>query len=115
MDPESYKGTGACINNSVIQLLIDELDNFDCVIPKWDQDFLEPLFAIYPVNMTIETAIKSINSGNYKLRTLLNENWNINYLSVENRIKPLDEKLISFLNLNHLSDLEKNGILQNKK
>ncbi|HEY0088391.1 MAG TPA: molybdenum cofactor guanylyltransferase, partial [Candidatus Lokiarchaeia archaeon] len=37
------------IKKSVVELLIKESIYYDCIIPKWKNGFLEPLFAVYPI------------------------------------------------------------------
>ena len=41
------------------------------------------------------------------MKVLLDENWKINYISIENVIQSKDEKLISFININGPIDVEK--------
>ena len=95
------------IKQEVIDLMINQPSGFDCHIPRWDNGFLEPLFAIYPVKKALEKAIKNIKNKKYKLINLLSNKWRINYVSIERLIKPLDKGLISFINVNGPIDLEK--------
>ncbi len=95
------------IKPEVIELLIKEVEGYDCCIPRWNNGFLEPLFAIYPVEKTYELAKKTIQEKNYALNCIIDKTWNINYISVEESIKPLDQNLISLLNVNGPIDLEK--------
>ena len=95
------------IKPEVIELLIKEVEGYDCCIPRWNNGFLEPLFAIYPVEKTYELAKKTIQEKNYALNSIIDKTWNINYISVEESIKPLDQNLIGLLNVNGPIDLEK--------
>jgi molybdopterin-guanine dinucleotide biosynthesis protein A len=95
------------IKINVINLMITQSEGYDCCIPKWNNGYLEPLFAIYPVEKTFKTAKENIKKETYKLTNLLEKNWKINYISVENSIQPLDEKLVSFININGPIDIEK--------
>jgi len=95
------------IKAEVIKLLINEVEGYDCCIPKWDNGFLEPLFAIYPIKETFENTKNNLEKKNFTLSDILDENWNINYLSVEDRIKTYDENLVSLININGPIDLEK--------
>ncbi|MBD3197784.1 MAG: NTP transferase domain-containing protein [Candidatus Lokiarchaeota archaeon] len=94
------------INRAVITLMIDESKDFDCVIPKWSNDYLEPLFAIYPVQKALSQAKINLKSRKFKLVNLLNPEWNIKYISVENSIQKYDKNLSSFININKNIDLE---------
>ena len=95
------------IKPEVIELLIKEVEGYDCCIPRWNNGFLEPLFAIYPVKKMYELAKKTIQEKNYSLNSIIDKTWNINYISVEESIKPLDQNLIGLLNVNGPIDLEK--------
>jgi len=95
------------IKPKVIELMINRVKEYDCSIPRWNNGYLEPLFAIYPVNSTFKLAEKSIQERNYALNKIIDESLNINYISVEESIKPLDQNLTSLININNPIDLEK--------
>ncbi|MHA1458415.1 MAG: molybdenum cofactor guanylyltransferase [Promethearchaeota archaeon] len=95
------------IKPKVVELMINSIKGYDCSIPKWNTGYLEPLFAIYPVKNTFELAKKSIHERNYELNKIIDESLDINYISVEESIKPLDQNLVSLINVNGPIDLEK--------
>ena len=95
------------IKPEVIELMIKEVEGYDCCIPRWNNVFLEPLFGIYPVEKTYELAKKTIQERNYALNSIIDKTWNVNYISVEESIKPLDQNLVSLINVNGPIDLEK--------
>lgn len=95
------------VKPKVIELLIKEVEGYDCCIPRWNNGFLEPLFAIYPVEKMYELAKKTIQEKNYALNSITDKTWNINYISVEESIKPLDQNLVGLINVNGPIDLEK--------
>ncbi len=95
------------IKPKVIELMIDKVKGYDCSIPRWNNGYLEPLFAIYPVSSTFKLAEKSIQERKYALNKIIDESLNINYISVEESIKPLDQNLVSLININGPVDLEK--------
>jgi len=95
------------IKPKVIELMINRAKGYDCSIPRWNNGYLEPLFAIYPVNNTFKLAKNSIQERNYALNKIIDESLNINYISVEESIKPLDQNLVSLINVNGPVDLEK--------
>jgi len=94
------------IKYDVISYLIDESKAYDCCIPKWDNGFLEPLLAIYPIKKAYRTSKESVKKSNYKLTHILRKKWEINYISIENSIQVLDKQLITFKNINKSSDIE---------
>lgn len=95
------------IKEEVVEYLIENCKSFDGCIPQWSNGFLEPLFAIYPVKKALRTAKKSIKNQSYKLSNLLSQSWEINYVAIEKYIRPLDDDLITFLNINEKLDIAK--------
>lgn len=95
------------INHEIIDLIIRNSRGYDAAIPKWNNGFLEPLFAIYPTEKTLYKAKKCLESKNYKLLNLLSKKWDINYISIEKEIEPIEPTLYTFTNINNPIDLEK--------
>ena len=95
------------IKPKVIELMIQGVKGYDCSIPRWNNGYLEPLFAIYPVNSTFKLAEKTIQEHNYSLNKIIDQSLHINYISVEESLKPLDQNLVSLINVNGPIDLEK--------
>ena len=95
------------IKYDVINLMIKQSEGFKFCIPRWNNGFLEPLLAIYPIEETLKIAMKNIKNETYKLTNLLDENWKIKYVSIEDLIQPLDKKLVSFININGPIDVDK--------
>ncbi|MHA2390749.1 MAG: molybdenum cofactor guanylyltransferase [Promethearchaeota archaeon] len=103
------------IQYNVVKFLIEQSVGYDCCIPRWDNGYLEPLVAIYPIKKTIKKARENFSVGNLKLSDLLDHSWNINFLSIENVIKPIDPNLLTFLNVNTSEDLNHLTRLYEKK
>jgi molybdopterin-guanine dinucleotide biosynthesis protein A len=95
------------IKAEIIKLMIKESNEFDCCIPRWNNGYLEPFFAIYPVEKGFRRAKEILITENYGLIDFIDKNWNINYVSVEKSIQPLDKNLMSFININGPIDLAK--------
>ena len=102
------------IKKEVIDVIIKESEGFDCCIPEWNSGFREPLFAIYPVEGGYKRAKDRLNNKLYKLTNLLNDEWKIKIISIEEKIENLDEKLLTFININGPIDIEKLMELFNK-
>jgi molybdopterin-guanine dinucleotide biosynthesis protein A len=94
------------IKPKVIELMINRVKGYDCCIPRWNNGYLEPLIGIYPVNSTFKLAEKTIQESNYSLNKIVDLSKHINYISVEESIKPLDQNLVSLININGPIDLE---------
>lgn len=95
------------IKPEIIELMIKESEGYDFCIPRWNNGFLEPFFAIYPVEKGYYKAREILNSENYGLYNFIDKNWKINYVSVEKSIQPLDKNLVSLININGPIDLAK--------
>ena len=95
------------IKPEVIDLMISESFNHECVIPRWNNGLLEYFFAIYPVKKGHERAKKILNTKNFGLINFIDKNWNISYVSIENSIQPKDNNLVSLININGPIDVYK--------
>jgi molybdopterin-guanine dinucleotide biosynthesis protein A len=95
------------IKPEVIQLMIEKSKGYECCIPKWKNGFLEPFFAIYPVSKGLERAKQILIKENYGLLNFIDKNWKINYVAVEELIQPLDQNLLSLININGPIDISK--------
>lgn len=95
------------VKYEVIKLLIKQSKGCDCCIPRWNNGFVEPLCAIYPIKEGLEKTRENLKNNALKLVNLLEKGWNINYISVEKTIQPLDQDLVTFININEPKDLEK--------
>ena len=95
------------IKKNVIEFLIEQSHGYDCCIPQWNSGFIEPLCAVYPIKEALHQIKINLERKQYKLSNLLDMNWKINYVSIENSIKIFDDKLITFTNINKLNDIKK--------
>ncbi|MFX1418879.1 MAG: molybdenum cofactor guanylyltransferase [Promethearchaeota archaeon] len=95
------------IQKNVIEFLISNCNDFDCCIPQWNNGFLEPLLAIYPIKKGLISATQNIKTQNFKLINLIDKTWKTNYISIESSLQPIDNRLLSFININSSRDLEK--------
>jgi molybdopterin-guanine dinucleotide biosynthesis protein A len=90
----------------VIDLLIQNCKQFDCCVPNWRDNLLEPLLAIYPIKKAYETSRRNIRNNQYNLTKIINADWRINFISIEDDIKKLDTNLLSFKNINILDEIK---------
>ena len=102
------------IKYEVIDFLIEQCNEFDCCIPKWENDFLEPLFAIYTVDKAYETSLRNITQNKYKLTRIISHDWKTKYISIEQEIKAIDPNLLSFKNINIPEDIKILEVILNK-
>ena len=92
------------IEGKLIKHMINNMNNYDIIIPSYGQDLFEPLCAIYSKNC-LEVIEKNIKVGNLAVRSIFP------FLRVrliqEKEIKKYDRKLYSFFNINLKSDFIK--------
>ena len=94
------------IKYEIVEFLIKKAKDYDFCIPKWNNDYLEPLFAIYPIKKTLFKIKVNLKNKTYKLLNIIDKNWKTNYVSVEKELQCLDEYLLSFININNHADIE---------
>jgi len=90
------------VNKEVIKRLFEIADDYDAVIPCWNDEMFEPLHAVYKKN-PLEDYMKSHKS--LSMRDMI-RNIRSCYVNVE-RLKDIDPELRTFTNINHLEELEK--------
>ncbi len=95
------------IKSKVVDFMIKESKGYDSCIPRWSNGFLEPFFAIYPVEKGFYKAKEILTNENYGFSNFIDINWKINYVSVEKSIQPLDKNLVSLININGPVDIAK--------
>jgi molybdopterin-guanine dinucleotide biosynthesis protein A len=103
------------IQYKIIDLLLKKCKTHDCCIPRWENNYLEPLFAIYPVKEGYHKAKINLIKKDYKLKSMLDDSWDIKYISIEKEIQPIDKNLLSFININDLNDIKKIKAILRKK
>ncbi|MEJ2252189.1 MAG: molybdenum cofactor guanylyltransferase, partial [Candidatus Lokiarchaeota archaeon] len=55
------------IKQEIIKYLLQFAEKYDCVIPRWQNGYLEPLCAIYSIKKGLKSSKSNIMSQNYKL------------------------------------------------
>lgn len=100
-------GDAPMIKAEVIEHIIKQSIAYDCCVPKWENGYLESLFAVYPVKSALSLAEKALKANKFNLSLLIDPNWKINYISVERDLRPLDKHLLSLFNISGPIDIEK--------
>jgi len=94
------------IQREVIKLIISNSINIDYCIPQWNNRYIEPLFAIYPIEQGLNRAEYYLKNEQFKLANLIDNNSKIRYISIEKEIAFYDKELLTFFNLNQIDDLQ---------
>lgn len=79
---------------------IAETQEFDAVVPIWDDGHIEPLHSIYKKDV-VDVGKNLIKKERYNVKSLIDK-LNVKYVDVEE----LDESTMSFRNLNTIKDFE---------
>lgn len=94
------------ISKDVIALLLDLRQGYDAVVPRWPNGYIEPLHAVYRTKTAVKMAVEAYKIGRRDLRAVLERLQYVLYLSTL-VIKEIDPKLLTFFNLNNISDLRR--------
>ena len=91
-----------CIHSEVVTRLFDSINYHDAVIPKWNEEMIEPLHAVYRKSALVEYLA---NHKSLSIRSLIRSIDAI-YVDVES-FRDVDPDLETFMNINSLEELEK--------
>ncbi|MGQ4832312.1 MAG: molybdenum cofactor guanylyltransferase [Candidatus Asgardarchaeia archaeon] len=87
----------------LIKKLYAEIENFDAIVPRWENGYIEPLTAIYVKSVFERTAKKLLKNKEMSLHKLV-FSLNTKFIPIEMALK---EYIISFVNINTKKDLER--------
>ncbi|MDY6966397.1 MAG: molybdenum cofactor guanylyltransferase [Halobacteriota archaeon] len=93
-------------NREVISLLFDRAEGYDAAIPKWEDELIEPLYAVYRRESMIKATKNAIEEGKHKVSYPISRLPEINYVPIK-VIREIDPELKSFININTPKDLNK--------
>ncbi|AEA46312.1 molybdenum cofactor guanylyltransferase [Archaeoglobus veneficus] len=95
------------VKRAVAEAIYDagEKSGADAVIPAWSDGKTEPLLACYSFS-AVEEIEKSLSSGERKIMVPVQRLERVIFYPVE-KLKSLDERLVSFLNINTPEDLRR--------
>ncbi|MBD3227986.1 MAG: NTP transferase domain-containing protein [Candidatus Lokiarchaeota archaeon] len=95
------------IKRNIIKILINNINDYDAIIPRHPNGYIEPMHAIYQTKKSIR-AIEPFfkNKKNIRMQDFISELENVNYISTD-LIREYDKDLDTFLNINTIQDIEK--------
>jgi molybdopterin-guanine dinucleotide biosynthesis protein A len=103
------------VSRSVISLLLELCVNKAAVIPRWTNGYIEPLQAVYNVDLAKESAKKALTEGSRDMGSMVEKMRGIRYVSTL-VLRQLDPQLSTFFNINTPIDLKKaEAILKRQK
>jgi molybdopterin-guanine dinucleotide biosynthesis protein A len=103
------------VSIEVVSLLFELCLGKAAVIPRWPNEQIEPLHAVYQAKAALEAAKIAVGEGKMNLRAMIEKLRGVRYVSTL-VIKQLDPDLNTFFNVNTLMELKRAAaILKHKK
>jgi len=94
------------ISTKVIELLFETCVNVDACIPRWPNDNMEPLQAVYRTESALKASKQALEQSEMRLLNMIQHQKRVRYLSTT-VIQHLDPYLITFFNINTKKDLSR--------
>jgi molybdopterin-guanine dinucleotide biosynthesis protein A len=94
------------VSEKVIELLFKKLSDKEAVIPRQPNGYIEPLQAVYKRSSALSAAKNALFKGELRLKSMINRIKNVHYIST-NTIKKIDPHLVTFFNINTLTDFKR--------
>lgn len=93
------------IRSDVIGFLFNEAVGHDAAIPVWNNGRKEPLHSVYNRERFVPAIEKSIQQDEYRVMVAVSQLHDVKFIDMD-KIQFIDEKLVSFSNINTPADLE---------
>lgn len=93
------------IRSDVIDFLFNEAVGHDAAIPVWNNRRKEPLHSVYNRERFVPAIEKSIQQDEYRVMVAVSQLHDVKFIDMD-KIQFIDEKLVSFSNINTPADLE---------
>ncbi len=94
------------VSGKVIELLFETCAGVDAAVPRWPNDYIEPLQAVYRTSSALEATRQALGHGEMRPLNMIRLLRRTRYLSTL-VIQQLDPHLTTFFNVNTLLDLAK--------
>jgi molybdopterin-guanine dinucleotide biosynthesis protein A len=94
------------ISRKVILLLFKLAYGLEAVIPKWPNNYIEPLQAVYQTKPAYKASLEAVNSKKMRMKNMIMHMNNLLYISTT-IIQKIDPTFNTFLNINTPEDLRK--------
>lgn len=93
------------VSSQIALFLLNRCKSNIAVIPQWPNGYIEPLQAAYNTKSALSTANTSLKEGKLDLRAMIANFKHVHYVSTR-VLQKIDEKLLTFFNVNTLEDLK---------
>jgi molybdopterin-guanine dinucleotide biosynthesis protein A len=102
------------VSKEVVSLLFELCQNRAAAIPRWPNENIEPLHAVYQTKAAFEAAMSAVAEGKLNMRAMIEKLIGVRYISTL-VIQQLDPDLRTFFNINTPVDLKKAAVLAKPK
>jgi molybdopterin-guanine dinucleotide biosynthesis protein A len=102
------------VSKEVVSLLFELCLNRAAAIPRWPNEYIEPLHAVYQTKAAFEAARSAVAEGKLNMRAMIEKLIGVRYISTL-VIQQLDPDLRTFFNINTPIDLKKAAVLAKPK
>ncbi len=102
------------VSKEVVSLLFELCLNRAAAIPRWPNEYIEPLQAVYQTKAAFEAARSAVAEGKLNMRAMIEKLRGVRYVSTL-VIQQLDPELRTFFNINTPVDLKKAAVLAKPK
>lgn len=103
------------VSKEIVSLLFDLCVGKTAAIPRWPNNQIEPLCAVYKTDQALEAAQKALANNEFDMRAIISKLRGVRYISTL-VIEQLDPDLHTFFNINTPLDLKKaEAILKHRK
>lgn len=94
------------VSRDVIQLLFELCLHRSAAVPRWPNQQIEPLYAVYQTKVALAAAKIAVSEGNLNVRSMIEKMPSVRYISTI-VIDQIDPDLRGFFNINTELDLRK--------
>ncbi len=94
------------ISTQIFQYLLDLCISKSAVIPRWPIGYIEPLHAVYHTKSALEAAKNALDEEKLDFQSMIAHLRDVMYISTM-ILQQMDSKLLTFINVNTLTDLKK--------
>jgi molybdopterin-guanine dinucleotide biosynthesis protein A len=102
------------VSGPVISLLLELCVGKAAVIPRWTNGYIEPLQAVYSVDLAKASAKKALEDGKLDMRSMIKKLRGVRYVSTI-VLRQLDPQLLTFFNVNTPIDLKRAELILKRK
>lgn len=90
----------------VLEELFVQAKGHDAAIPRWLDGSIEPLQAVYKIDSALSAAEEALKRKELKNEAMIKRLQDVRYVNID-KLRPLDEEMLSFFNVNTQEDLDK--------